>query len=178
MAVTVDSLELKITHDSADAVKGINALVRALRRLKTAAGMGADLKEVADGIRALKNAAAKASTASGLSKAMKNVKTAAQETKQAVEETAESLAMKKISAQAHASIGKITSHWDDIVKKGAAVRETMDNVAEAAKRGFTESGGTGLDNYDKGWDLYNGGGISGVAQDKGYWDGWDEHLNT
>ena len=180
MAVTVDSLELKITHDSADAVKGINALVRALRRLKTAAGMGADLKEVADGIRALKNAAAK-STPNGLAKAMKNVKAAAQDAKKAVEETNASLTMKDVSANAHKGLGKIANHWDDIVKKsrkGVAVWESMQNVAKAAERGFTESGGASVDNYDKGWDLYNGGGRSGVAQDKGYWDGWEDHMNS
>ena len=83
MAVTIDSLELQIKHDSADAVKGINSLVRALRRLKEAAGMGADLSTVAAGIRAIQRATQAKSATSGMAKGMKEVQKATQDATQA-----------------------------------------------------------------------------------------------
>ena len=83
MSVTIDSLELKITHDSADAVKGVNALVRALRRLKEVAGMGADLVEVAKAIRVIKQATQETNIASGTASAMKQIKQATNDATQA-----------------------------------------------------------------------------------------------
>lgn len=83
MAVTIDSLELQIKHDSADAVNGINSLVRALRRLKEAAGMGADLSTVAAGIRAIQRATQAKSITGGMAKGMKEVQKATQDATQA-----------------------------------------------------------------------------------------------
>ena len=83
MAVTVDSLELNITHDSADAVRGIDALVDALKRLKDAAGFGNDLAEVAKAIRAIKTATQSNNTGGAIAKGMRDAQKATKEAKQA-----------------------------------------------------------------------------------------------
>ena len=122
MAVTIDSLELKITNDSKDAVKGINSLVRALRRLKEVAGMGADLVEVAKAIRAIKKATDSKGVASGVAKGMKEVQKA---TKGATE-----------AMDAHVKA------WEHEMK----IREAL-----ADMKIIDTPDDTPLDNYDEDW---------------------------
>lgn len=157
MAVTIDSMELKIQHESDGAVKGIDRLVRALRRLKTAAGMGADLSTVAKGIRAI--ASATGSLSGGkMKKVLDGIKTSASETKEKVEEVKKSLSMADISNAAHATIKKkVPDHWDvlmDKARKGIDLWKTAQAVEESARRGFSEARTSPIDNYSKEWEIF------------------------
>jgi len=157
MAVTIDSLELKIQHESDGAVKGIDRLVRALRRLKTAAGMGADLSAVAKGIRAIASATGSLS-GSKMKKVLDGIKTSASETKEKVEEVKKSLSMADISNAAHATIKKkVPDHWDVLMekaRKGIDLWKTAQAVEESARRGFSEASTSPIDNYSKEWEIF------------------------
>ena len=79
MAVTIDSLEIQITNDSSKATRAIGNLIKKLKELKSVAGMGADLIEVAKAIRVIKQATEKSNIASGTTSAMKQIKKATQD---------------------------------------------------------------------------------------------------
>lgn len=85
MAVTIDSLELKITHDSGEAISALDKLIATLEKLKTASAMGGELSTVARGIRAIE-AAANNNPKKGLEKGLKEVANAAKEAKNGIEE--------------------------------------------------------------------------------------------
>lgn len=126
MAVTIDSLELKIQHDSASAVKGIDSLVRALRRLKTAAGMGAELTEVAKAIRIIKNATQSSNIGTGMAKAMKEIKTATNDA--------------TLAADAHV---RSWEHYRDVMERIKDMK--IDDMTGASPN---------AENYSKEWDIW------------------------
>lgn len=92
MAVTIDALELKITHESEGAVKALDTLIETLNKLKDAAGMGGDLATVANGIKAMVKAASSVPARTPIEKVMKNVTEAAKEAAEAVQEAQETIA--------------------------------------------------------------------------------------
>ena len=63
MSTTIDSLELQIVSNSANAVKGIDALTQSLSRLKQATGSGLGLSSVSKEMEKVANATSKVSTA-------------------------------------------------------------------------------------------------------------------
>lgn len=145
MAVTIDTLELKITHDSSNAVSALENLIETLGKLKSAAAMGGELTTVASGICDIAKATG-ALTATKITKSLDGVRASARQTKAAVQEVQDALTMKDISAQARASLGKITSHWDAIIKKSEMLRDMkIDDMS-----GATEN----IKNYSEEWDKY------------------------
>ena len=179
MPLTIESLEVKITHDSANAVKGINALVRALRRLKTAAGMGEDLSTVAKGIRAIARASG-ALTAGKISKSLDGVKKSADEVKASVEGMSKALSMKEISDNAHKSIKKVADNWDVLLRKsrpGVAewtARMIQEEQARASKIASSASA-SNIDWNNRYADPLREGNYTDQA---GYWDDWKSHLDS
>lgn len=179
MPLTIESLEVKITHDSANAVKGINALVRALRRLKTAAGMGEDLSTVAKGIRAIARASG-ALTAGKISKSLDGVKKSANEVKESVEGMNKSLSMKEISDNAHKGIKKVADHWDVLLKKsrpGVAEWETK-QILERQMRDAQNAVNSSASKID--WNNRYADPLSDrrYTDQSGYWDDWKSHLDS
>lgn len=85
MPVTIDSLELKITHDSGEAISALDKLIATLEKLKTASAMGGELSTVARGIKAIEEAATK-NPSKGLAKGLKEVASAAKDAKTGIEE--------------------------------------------------------------------------------------------
>lgn len=92
MAVTIDALELKITHESEGAVKALDTLIETLNKLKDAAGMGGDLATVANGIKAMVKAASSVPARTPIEKVMKNITESAKEATEAVQEAQETIA--------------------------------------------------------------------------------------
>lgn len=91
MAVTIDALELKITHESEGAVKALDTLIETLNKLKEAAGMGGDLATVANGIKAMVKAASSVPARTPIEKVMKNITKAAEEAAETVQEAKEKI---------------------------------------------------------------------------------------
>ena len=91
MAVTIDALELKITHESDSAVKALDTLIETLNKLKDAAGMGGELTTVANGIKAMVKAASSVPARTPIEKVMKNITKAAEEAAETVQEAKEKI---------------------------------------------------------------------------------------